>query len=233
MGSGAPSPAEIGAAETEISRLDIVRETQQHRHAELAALVSNIRQWLQTLPRSVTLEQVKPRRFKLDDRETASAAVTRLRDEIANAHMQLAAAKDAPPPKEDLQLRANTYVAKLAERGRPTISRDGDISLGSAWAYGASATRALELIAWLHPERFVQRLEEQIDAMPEPDLVLDSAERRKRVAELERTIEKLERDEEAAVALCIADGVDVLRRSNASPLAVLGVAIAKKENKAA
>jgi hypothetical protein len=196
-------------------------------------LAVNLQRWVQTLGRGITLEPAKPKRFRLDDDETAAQALMRLRAEIANATAQLATAKDAPLPKEDVQLRANNYVAELAKRGQPKVNRKGDVSWESTWASSPPSMRAIETMAWLFPERFAQRLEDLIDGLPDPDLVLNAADRRKCIRELEQTIEKLERDEEAAVAMCIADGVDVLRRANASPLAVLGVAIVKRESRAA
>jgi hypothetical protein len=57
-------------------------------------------------------------------------------------------------------------------------------------------------------------------------------ERVKRVAELE-ALDEFERAEEALIMRAADDGLDVLRRPDASPPAVLGVVVAKVKTEAA
>jgi hypothetical protein len=55
----------------------------------------------------------------------------------------------------------------------------------------------------------------------------------RRVAELEATLLELERREEALIMRAAGDGLDILRRVDASPPAVLGVMVAKVKTEAA
>jgi hypothetical protein len=76
--------------------------------------------------------------------------------------------------------------------------------------------------AWLEPDRFAQRLEDEIDAMPDAPLALSKTAQAKRLAELSDELDGLERKEEALVASAALAGQDILRRPDASPAAVLG-----------
>jgi hypothetical protein len=60
------------------------------------------------------------------------------------------------------------------------------------------------------------------DAMP-------AAERVKRVAELQEQLLELERREEALIMRAHSDGLEILRRSDANPLAVLNCVIVKAQ----
>ena len=84
-------------------------------------------------------------------------------------------------------------------------------------------------MAWLHPEAMAKRLEAEVDALPEPKLALSTDEKKKRAVELTAQIDKLERTEEALIEVALSQGLDVIRRSNASPAAVLRVVVKPKK----
>jgi hypothetical protein len=81
-------------------------------------------------------------------------------------------------------------------------------------------------LAWLDPERFVAKLEAMIDETPQRGEPMTGPEQAKRMGELTAEIERLSRLEEALISAAFEqDGTDVLRRRDALPAAVLGVAV--------
>lgn len=157
--------------------------------------------------------------------ETVQQAVVRVRAEIAEAQQQLRATRSASLPKEDAKTLARAYVDSLAAKARPRVKLAGgtlDVSFASD-DYAPNTGRMIAIAAWLHPDQFVARLEAEIDALPEPELSLSPEQKRQRVAELTESIDQLERDEEALIVRAEEDGIEILRRATASPLAVLGL----------
>lgn len=233
--SGNP-PEDAAGVEFELGRLRAVRQQQSRRHSELAATVSAIGQWLHTVPPFATLEMAKPTTVNRRKDETLPAAIARTRDEINDAQQELRVVRTAPLPKADLKVKAAAYVQGLVERGRPKISAGNDgvfkVSFEDRNSYVASSCASMAtLLAWLHPDEMTARLEQEIDALPENKSALTAQDKEARVSELKANLDALERMEEALVEAAIAEGIDVMRRSNASPLAVLGVAFAVSKPK--
>ena len=89
-----------------------------------------------------------------------------------------------------------------------------DIILHETWIVG--------LMAWIDPDRMAQRLEAEVDALPDDEAMTDD-EQREALADLDAEIDALERNEEALIEAALERGVDILRRSSVSPPCVLGV----------
>jgi hypothetical protein len=80
------------------------------------------------------------------------------------------------------------------------------------------------MTAWLQPDAMLARLVADIDALPEPKLSMTEKEREEKLAEVRDELDALERNEEALITRAHEmDGVEILRRADASPLAVLSV----------
>ncbi len=222
--------ADAAGIEHEMSRLTAVRSEQNRRQSERATLVASLNQWLQTLPPGAVLEWVKPPAAVPLNGEALPAAIGRVRDRIAAAQQHLRAVQIAPLPKGDLKVQAATTVQQLAARGRPAISL-GRGRLAVKWrtreatSSGASPEDVAATLAWLDPAAMTARLEQEIDLLPEAPLAMPAQEREQRIGELTADLDRLAREEEALVEAAIAAGIDVLRRPDASPAAVLGVAI--------
>jgi hypothetical protein len=79
------------------------------------------------------------------------------------------------------------------------------------------------------PDALLTRLEAEIDAQCEPkEPAMSAAEQSKRAAELAEQLLELERQEKTLIDAALAEGVDIMRRADADPRAVLGVSIAAK-----
>jgi hypothetical protein len=83
-------------------------------------------------------------------------------------------------------------------------------------------------MAWKDPEGFTEALWRDLESVPESTGALDPVTRRKRVAELEQQLDKLERTEAAMLAIAANEGVAVQRRLDMSPAALLNVRIVRK-----
>lgn len=223
---GDEPPKDAANIEFELSRLHAVRERQNYRHRELAALTATITHWLATLGPLASFEMAKPPAVKLLKDETVTDAITRARDEIEALKQHLRAVQSAPLPIKDLKEAARAHVDKLAASGRPRVSGQGgefkaDFSTASFGPPGER--RYLELLAWLHPDALVTALEKEIDGLPKPKLTLTAAEKQKRLVELRDNLDTLERQEETLIEKAVEQGLDLLRRPLANPLAVLGI----------
>lgn len=210
--------------EIEIARLTQQQAHHDHRYRELSGLAAQITQWLTAQPPSAKFEITKSHSPEIRKGETLQRAVARVRAEIVEVQQQLRATRSAAMPKDDAKVAARAYVDALIAKARPSVKLSGgalEVDFSSNDSYGASTRRAVELMAWLHPEQFVARLEAEIDALPEAKVSMSAEAKRARAAELVDVIDQLERDEEALIAKAEADGIEILRRATASPLAVL------------
>jgi hypothetical protein len=93
----------------------------------------------------------------------------------------------------------------------------------------ASAEDVVALLCWTTPERMCVALERQLAAQPERAGAMSRSERLRLVAEAEARLMTLERKEEILIERAADEGFEILRRSDASPPAVLGVAVAKAQ----
>jgi hypothetical protein len=221
---------QLTGIEREVERLIAVRTKQNERHALLLELVNNVRRYIQAMPPGgVSLEAIKQPAPKLLKGESLNDALTRVRDQITAVKGHRYAVASAAPPKAVRKEAARRYVDEMAKLGAPNITiRDGkfEVAFGAGTAKSfvpQSVKGAAQLFAWIDPAAFLKRLTDAIDAMPEPVHVMDTDERDRRILTLTSDLEKLEIEEESIVEAAADDGIEVLRRPDASPAAVLGV----------
>ena len=166
--------------------------------------------------------------------DALTEALAAIRSHVGKLKVELGKTKSAALPKADMKRLARAYAHDLAKKGAPKIEvRKGvfeatfhdprlDVELTAMPALLAAT------MAWVDPDRLAQRLEAEIDAMPEPPLALSKTAQAKRLAEVEAELDGLERREEALIRQAALAGTDILRRPDASPAAVLGVKIARR-----
>lgn len=218
----------------QMDRLDAKRDQAGRRREALAELASAIRQYLSKLPADAVLEPspvtAAPRKG-----ETLAQSIARTRDEITAARMNLLTVRTAPPPKSELKVAAAAKVKSYAAQGAPDMDIDRSRNkFDLIWVraneldFGVPPKVIISWLAWLAPELMLAALIRDIDARPEPQAPIASAERQQRMAELASTVDRLEREEEALIESAQAQGLDVCRRENASPLAVLGLTVRER-----
>lgn len=228
-----PGVKNAGDIEHELARLSGVRDQQQRRHSDLSTLAGQISNWLRQLPGNVVLEPARVRLAKLNDGETLSKAIARIRTQITKIDSELKAARTAPPTKAELKAKAAQHVLKLVQEGKPRISpQSGEIDFSGA-AHGVGARKVASMLAWSDPDGLLRALERDIDAMQEHPNAMSGDKKKTIMARLTAELDQLERAEENLIEQAHADGSDIARRALASPQAVLGVVQRGKEVRAA
>lgn len=230
---GSHSGADAAGLEAELSRLDAVRAKANHRHGELSSLAASIQHWLRSLPPNAELVLAEPVTVKKRRDTALLEQLAQTRDQIMAAQSHLRSVKTAPLPKPDAKAAVRDYVQQLAQRGKPAVNlSSAGVSIRFAYAAGPLSTESMAaLLAWVDADKIIAGLEAEIDLLPENKTALPAKEKTKRTTELTENLDELERLEEALVEAAIAEGADVLRRPTASPLAVLGLSLAKPKTR--
>jgi hypothetical protein len=215
-------------------RLTVERDRHAERHRQLSLLVSRLNQWTVELrlPFGSELAPAPGVDIALAPGETVSGAIAAVRGEIAALKQQMAAVRAAPLRRSSQQEAIGAYLSRLSQQARPRIGFDVRGNARVAWTEDLVTSKddLLGLLAFiLGAEQLSAAFARELEQEPERADALTPEERDKRIAELSASLLALERREEALIDRAANDGLDVLRRPDASPLAVLGVVIVAKE----
>lgn len=171
--------------------------------------------------------EVKP---QLKKGETVADAIRRVRAEITRLQGELGRVRTAPLPPDEIRAKLRDEVIRRGAAGRPQISIDTDVKIkwpdevsfaSPGGTLSAPSGTATNLACWLHGGEIIDALCSGIDDNAEG--TIPSAERPAREAALEREILALEYVEEALITRGLQEGIEVHRRFNAHPLAILGL----------
>ncbi len=155
------------------------------------------------------------------------------REEIIKALSDLAG---RPGRNSELIAPAIEVVEQYAERGRPPLDRRivgaDPFRLSQVFAFGLhgnsfTGDNGRDFLIWLHREAIIAKLKTELG--PEAADAISAADRAAQRRELEAQLLTAERVEEATIRACIAVGLRPARRPDASPLAVLGIALIEEE----
>ena len=98
----------------------------------------------------------------------------------------------------------------------------------------ASRNDLMGILTWvLGAEAIATAFTRQLEEEPEAPGALSPLEREKRINELAIRLLELERVEESLIGRAASEGIELPRRGDASPVAVLGVVIVAREAAAA
>jgi hypothetical protein len=213
------------AADAMRSRLAGERDRHNSKHQQLSRLLNASKQWLASLRPGTVLEPAPAVDVALKNGETLSVAISSVREEIAATKRGLQSVRSAPLPQANQRDLIETYVVGKMRVAAPRVTILND-QLRVGWRGDTTSVEdVIALIALIAPEHLCRCLERQLE--PEREGAMPAAERIKRVAELEARLLELERREEVLIMRAADDGLEVPRRSDANPAAVLNVAIAQ------
>ncbi len=170
-----------------------------------------------------------------------AAIVARCRTRFEELTAQIRATRSAPIPSAKAKEIARYQIEAFAERGRPEVDRLIAHGEPVAWpttnpgpllvdggnggvVFPAPGADATALLAWLHRDELIAKIETEIDANADDGRALSDDKRAERLHELAAAMLEVERAEEAAIELANASGSAILRRREADPRAVLGLA---------
>lgn len=227
-------PDELRRALHEATRLRSVQSDHQKRSKELTEVVTSLNTWVRSLSATTALELVAAPAIDLEKGETPQDGLVRIRGVIAGLQNERRRVSRARQPLNDLKKRIERYVAERAERGAPHISLANGLEIDFAAGNfeGGTTRRLVDVMCWLQPDQMRAKLETEVKALrDEGGLVLTSAERAKKLAELDAAVLKFERAEEAIVIQLLESGHAVSRRPFASPMAILGVKVVTEKPK--
>lgn len=237
--------ARIDEARANLDRLAAANLPREERAQELGRLIDNLAKWLRTVPEGVPLQQAAPVATEVRKGETTTAALDRVRTTIMQLKAERAAIKAAPVPSADLKPFLRQFVQNVAERGRPNLFEliEGGRSIvipraavsfpvtvtGSAGKLDVSAVGAahgelvdpVALLAWMDPAAMLKRLEAELAAVADDDAALDVPTRRKKLQQNADAALHAERAEESLVMRALDERLDVQRRADCDPRAVL------------
>jgi hypothetical protein len=208
-------------------RLAADRDRHAERHRVLALLVSRLNQWHMELrvPPGSVLESAPANDLKLKASETPTAAIAAVRKEIGRVLGEIATTRSLPMRRASQLEAMRAYLSRLAARSWPKVTFDAKGNATVQWAEdlatmeGVLGALTFVLGADQVSAAFALNLE------PERADAVSPLEREKRLAELAAALLALERREESLIERAAGEGTEVLRRPDASPLAVLELAI--------
>jgi hypothetical protein len=217
---------EVPNIEFEISRWRGKLDEAQRKHSALANLNARLGNFITTA--NVAFDDAKPAQVKIAKGETITAAAIRVRERIAALALERRKVDRAALTLAELKEQAAAHVAQLRERGKPRVNFGHgqpfnivfDAYVEGAWTARQDLAAAL---AYLDPISFLQRLIEDIEALPKPPLALSAKARAEKLAALDAELLILEREDETLVEVSAEEGPIVQRRLDADPRAILGL----------
>lgn len=226
-GAAAQKEREIRLIEAEIERAKARLQINRERLDAHRGVVKSLEAWL---------SQQKNRKFalakgevRLRKGETPASALKRVRREIGRLNSELEAVRLAPVPASERKAHVREFIQRKAIAPSVTGRCGGDVAIDLMPPIGLDlkgpiSTAGVEgLITWLFGDLIVEKLEQQIDAETDHAAALSSEDRERAIRDIERKIVAVERDEEALIAEGIGMGLELLRRPEASPEAILGI----------
>ena len=211
-------------------RLRTLQGRQIERRDALQAIARELVAYVERLPDTAMFVMAEPVEAKPRDGMTIAETVEQLRDEIEGVKNHLLLCAAAPLPKANLKALVREHVAQLAAYGRPTVRPERgqrvriDFS-GLQSSYGFGPQEVFSILCAFDGERMSKLLEAQVDALPDATFrhAMTAAEQTQRTAQLEARLDQLEREEEGLIEAAATEGLEIMRRENASPAAVLDV----------
>ena len=192
------------------------------------------------VPGGCTLEpaiEVEPTLLK---GESIIDAVERFRRRGRELRADAHRIRSSPYPSAHAKRKMREQIEQLSQRGEPSVSRlvelDGPVEFQTqnlkstvhgeqrALAF-AETPDALALIAWLHKDALIKRLDAEIDVEADDGTALSHEAREKAEAEVMSDLLDIERQEAELTWLAQSQNLPVEHRADISPLALLGVAL--------
>src|SRR6516164_9118621 len=169
---------------------------------------------------NVALEVAPAVEIKLKASETVVAALAAAREQIAGVQRELVQVRKAPLCRSSQEEAIRAHLSRLVQR--PKIGFDARGGALLTWTEDmATMDGVLGLLAFvLGPEQVSAAFSRDLE--PESPAAVTPLERE---TELSVSLLALERTEEALILRAAGEGIELARRSDASPVAVLGVVV--------
>lgn len=227
----------VDAVREEIALLRQRQDEHSDRHRNAADVNAAVRRWLSMLPANAVLSDARRAKVRPKGDESFQAAVDRVRRQIAVLISERFRVQQAGLPLEEIREKARDWVARCAKTARPRITATHSEFAINFDVYDERASVPLHdvaaIAAFLYPERFLKRINDVIEQMPQPALALSADQKTKRLREIKDSLLLLENEEETLISLAEERGQIIARRATASPAAILGLVVDRNKATAA
>jgi hypothetical protein len=219
-------------------RLEARYETAAARWQPARRLVTIVEEWLRDKPGGTTLEDFDGPKPTLQKGEDILGAIERLRRRCRELAADLHRIESSCYPSAHAKAKMREQIEVLAARGAPTISLLIEHDREVAWAQTSLQARVFNaqipsfaaaetadvfaLIAWLHKDALIARLDREIDAEADDGATLSHADRERQAAKVAEDLLDAERQEAALVWRALEQGLPAEHRTDCSPQAILG-----------
>lgn len=237
-------------AADEFQKLTDRSETRTKAWQAASAALQSVELWLRDgKPPSTAVEDFEAAEVKLSKGETLLEAIERHRRRASELRADVARVQSAPYPSAYAKERMRQEVEQLARRGAPLVARLVEMNEPIDWpthqlrtqvhntntpAIGFTETvNSLALVAWLHRDALVAKLDREVDAASDDVAALSIEERQRREAEVMEALLATERDESALTWQAQTQGLPVEHRGDCSPIALLGLRLLSKAQREA
>lgn len=212
---------DIAKLDKELATARAEQFSRQDQAAAAGRTLTQVAQWINNLRHDRVLEPVEIEPVASKRGEALGDVVLRLRRKVLDLKHEAEETEAAALPAPELKARARAHLAELkAEAAIKIDFQTGRIETPPAHL-------VLGLIACAIPGAVQLQLDRMIDAIPAVSSGIGADEKAKRLSDLKRELDHAERQEEAAIVAAISAGVNVHRRPDAGPAAVLGVKVTK------
>jgi hypothetical protein len=213
------------------SQLTAERDKHAERFRQLSLLIGKVNEWVMRLPANTMLEVVQAADIKLKENETWQQAIGNVRGGIVGLQKQLDIVRKAPLPRLAQQEAISEYLSRLAQqqaRLKVVFDVQGNARVIFADDVVASKDDVLGLLSFvLGPQQLAAAFARFLEQEPERADALSANEKNARESELRNRLLEHEQREEALIMAAHDQGIEIIRRVDASPACVLGVVIAK------
>ncbi len=189
-------------------------------------------------PPATALEEFDGPELKLKA-ESIADAIERLRRRGRELKADIHRIQSAPFPSSYAKAQMRAQIEALAMLGAPDVAdlieharkivfqtqrlQSSVYNTEKPAIAFAEVSDAVALLAWLHRDAMIKRLDAEIDAEADDAAALTHEQRQQREAEVIGDILVVERDEAALVWSAMAQGLPVEHRADINPVALLGV----------
>jgi hypothetical protein len=228
--------ARVIAATERLSRARQRHQELSETYSANSKILNRCERYLTALPRGeeISLDETPP--ANPDEGEDYPDAIEYVREAISETQVKAKEVLRAPVTAADAKKAARQQISQLAEMGRPRVTqllaRGGKIEWPVLSLHGVKTdgyipqvTDVTALVAWFTKDKLIERIEKEIDAQNDGD-GLSADDRKFKLMELAETKLALEREEESLITQADEKGIEIARRPDADPRAVLGLSSA-------
>jgi hypothetical protein len=211
-------------------KLSNERDRFAEKHRQVAMLVNRVNQYVVELrvPPGAIIEPSPAIDLKLKPSDSLPDALANLRQQISAINAQIAQVRSAPLKRASKEEACWAYIAKVAQRAGPKVSFDIKGNARVTWAEDLVASRddLLGVLTWIFgAQPILAAFARDLDGEPDAPNAVTPLEREQQLGKLTNDLLALERREEALIERAAAGGIELTRRPEASPMAVLQIVI--------